>query len=315
MGKILFMFPGQGSQFIGMGEDFYKKYKFVREIFKFASDISKKDIAKLCFKSPIGELSKTVNLQLAVTVVNIASFEVLRRNGIEPECCMGHSLGEFSALYACGVLTIEDTFKTVIRRGELMQRETEKCPGVMYAVIGLDIREVSKTVEEASRLGKLNIANYNTERQIVISGEETPVKEALRLAKKRGVGKVVRLNVSGSWHSELLLEAVAAFRSFLKTIPLTSPKKKLIMNTSAAYETDLEQIKSNIMKQFYSTVLWYDSMKVAIKDGYNKFIEVGPNKILKGMLRYINRDLNSYEVYNVGDEKSLRFLVATFNKN
>ncbi len=225
MKKIAFLFPGQGSQSVGMGEEFYREYDIVREIFDMAEEITRLNISKLCFKGPMEDLTMTVNLQPAVTAVNLACLAVLEKENIAYQFCAGHSLGEFSALCAAGVNEKEDTFRLVFKRGELMHREAGQHQGAMNAIVGLPIDEVAELVSKVQMDGIVSVANHNTQLQIVITGAPPSVDRVSSLAVAKGA-KSVPLKVSGAWHSELIKGAVAEFKEYLDTIAFEPLKKK-----------------------------------------------------------------------------------------
>jgi [acyl-carrier-protein] S-malonyltransferase len=308
--KIAFIFPGQGSQAVGMGLDLYEEYDFVRDIFHMVDEITKNHISRFCFKGPMEDLTLTVNLQPAVTAVNLACLAAIQKEGIQPDLTAGHSLGEYSALKAAGVTTSEDTFRLVFKRGHLMHRESTKHKGAMYAILGLDIDSVREVVGEAKEKGIVAIANHNTASQIVITGAPDAVEYASELATARGA-KAVPLKVSGAWHSELIRGAEKDFKTFIEAIPLNTPNTPVLFNVTADYESDLNQIKEIMTRQLCSPVRWYDSVCKMQDDGMQIFVEIGPKKVLRGLLRKIIPDTHPHEVYNVDGMNGLeRFLNA-----
>ncbi|MFA9497954.1 MAG: ACP S-malonyltransferase, partial [Deltaproteobacteria bacterium] len=214
MKKIAYLFPGQGSQTVGMGLDFYQEFVVVKELFDMMEEISRINISKLCFKGPIEDLTETVNLQPAITVVNLACFTAMEKAGLEPAISAGHSLGEYSALCASGIVSSEDTFRLVFKRGELMHREATRNKGAMHAIIGLPINTVEKLVEEVQKDGVVAVANHNAELQIVITGAPEPVNRVSDLAASQGA-KAIPLKVSGAWHSELIQGAQDEFKDVI----------------------------------------------------------------------------------------------------
>lgn len=293
-----------------MGLDLYEEYDFVRDIFHMVDEITKNHISRFCFKGPMEDLTLTVNLQPAVTAVNLACLAAIQKEGIQPDLTAGHSLGEFSALKAAGVTTSEDTFRLVFKRGYLMHRESTKHKGAMYAILGLDIDTVRDVVGEAKEKGVVAIANHNTANQIVITGAPDAVEYASALSTARGA-KAVPLKVSGAWHSELIRGAEKDFKTFIEGIPLNTPNTPVLFNVTADYESDLNQIKEIMTRQLCSPVRWYDSVCKMQDDGMQIFVEIGPKKVLRGLLRKIIPDTHPHEVYNVDGMKGLeRFLNA-----
>ena len=308
--KVAFLFPGQGSQAVGMGLDLYQEYDFVREIFDMVDDITKTHISRLCFKGPMEELTLTVNLQPAMTAVNLACLAALEKEGAQPDLAAGHSLGEYCALRAAGVINSEDTCRLVFKRGHLMHRESTKHKGAMHAIVGLNIDDVREIVEATQEKGIVAVANHNTAEQIVITGAPDAVESASEKATARGA-RAIPLRVSGAWHSELIRGAEEDFGAFLDEIPFDEPKRPVLFNVTAAPESDPNGIKEIMARQLCSPVRWFDSMCRMQEEEVEVFAEVGPKKVLTGLLRKIIPDTYEHEVYNVDGMKGLEaFLKA-----
>lgn len=308
MPKIAFLFPGQGSQYIGMGKELIDKYPETKQIFDQTDDICKKPISKFCFEGPMEELTLSENLQPAITAVSLACLYVLNNSGISADVSAGHSLGEYSALVSAGVLQIPDAIRLVKIRGELMHRESLKKPGAMAAIIGLDINKVQEIVEEARDHGVLAVANYNTKDQIVITGEHKPLNKAIKLAKEKKA-KAIPLKVSGAWHSELMKDAVEEFRRFMDKIPFSTPKSKVIFNATAQEEKDPNAIKDIMAKQLISPVRWYETILKMLDEGVDTFVEVGPKRVLTGLVKKIIPKDSSVAIYNVENPEGVEKLV------
>ena len=304
MNNTAFLFPGQGSQSVGMGQEFYREYDFVREIFDMAEETIKMNISKLCFKGPMEELTQTVNLQPAVTAVNLACLAVLQKEGTVYDFCAGHSLGEYSALNAASVVSNEDTIKLVYKRGELMHRESTKNKGAMHAIVGLPIDEVENLVREIQSEGIISVANHNSELQIVITGSPKPVEKASTLAAGKGA-KTIPLRVSGAWHSELIKGAQKEFVEVLAQTVFNPPEKSIIFNVTADNATAADEIKDIMGRQLCSPVKWYDSMVRMMNAEVEVFVEVGPGKVLTGLLKKILPADHPAKVYNVSNLKQL----------
>ena len=304
MKKYAFLFPGQGSQSVGMGEDLYKEYDIVRELFDMAEEISKINLSKLCFKGPIEMLTQTINLQPAVTVLNLTCLRTIEKEGLKPDITAGHSLGEYSALKAAGVISAADTFRLVHRRGELMDREANKNTGSMHAIVGLDIETVKTIVSRAEETGVVSVANHNTELQIVITGSPEAVQAASQMAVGSGA-KSIPLKVSGAWHSELIKGAQEEFKAFLDNVEFKAPQREVYFNVTADQEKDPETIRDIMARQFCSPVKWYDTILRLVDDAVDVFVEVGPGRVLAGMLRKILPSDYPAKVYNVNNMKTL----------
>jgi len=302
--KTAFLFPGQGSQAVGMGHDFYQEYDVVRELFDMAEEISKIKLSKLCFKGPMEDLTQTVNLQPAVTAVNLACLTVIEKEGITPDICAGHSLGEYSAICASEIVSREDTFRLVFKRGELMHREAEQNKGAMHAIIGLSIDMVEEIVSEAKTAGVVAVANHNAEKQIVITGAPDPVKKASSIASSHGA-RAIPLKVSGAWHSQLIQGAQDEFKNFIDSIPFNTPQRPTIFNVTADFEKKPADIKSIMARQLCSPVKWYDSICKLMAEHIEIFVEVGPGKVLTGLLKKILPKDYPCQIFNVNDMKAL----------
>ncbi|MFH1073770.1 MAG: ACP S-malonyltransferase [Candidatus Firestonebacteria bacterium] len=303
MKKTAFLFPGQGSQSVGMGFDFYQEFVFVKELFEMASEICKKNISELCFKGPMEELTKTINLQPSITAVNIACLIAVEKEGIIPAFLTGHSLGEYSALCAAGVISREDTFRLVYKRGELMHRESVKHKGAMHAIIGLPVEEIELIITEVKNEGIVSVANHNTKTQIVITGEPEAVNRVSTLASAKGA-KSVPLNVSGAWHSKLIKGAEDDFEKYLENIAFSKPAIPVIHNVTAGISSDPSETRVLMGKQLSSPVKWFDSIKRLMDEEVEIFAEIGPGRVLAGLLNKILPKDYNHKTYSVNSIKS-----------
>jgi len=307
--KIAFLFPGQGSQAVGMGQDLFQEYDFVREIFDAADDIAGAHISQHCFKGPMETLTQTVNLQPAVTAVNLACLDAIQRAGISCSFSAGHSLGEYSALASAKVITMADTLRLVFKRGELMHRESLKHKGAMSAIVGLDIEAVDALVQAGRSTGVLSVANHNSEQQIVITGTPEAVAAASETAKSQGA-RAIPLKVSGAWHSDLIKGAEDEFIAYLGTFPFSSPANTVIHNVTADHCNDGKAIQRLMALQLCSPVRWYDTIRRLVSEKVDVFVEVGPGRVLTGLLKKIVPGDYEYTVFTVGNMKTLEALVS-----
>ena len=287
-----------------MGQNLFEAYDKVKEIFALAEAISRRPIKQLCFEGSLEELTATVNLQPAVTAVNLACLVALQKSTPAPMICAGHSLGEYSALCAAGVISLEDCLKLVFKRGQLMQREAMRHKGVMSAVVGLPIEQMTHITSTCAQAGIVTVANHNSVAQIVISGEPAAVQAAATKAREHGA-RIKPLKVSGAWHSPLIKGAEAEFYTYLESIAFHPPTCEVYHNVTAAPASDPLLIKSLMARQLCSPVRWYDAMLKMIQARIEVFVEIGPGKVLTGLLKKILPTDYPCSIYNVYDIKSL----------
>ncbi len=283
--RIAVLFPGQGSQYVGMAGAFLDRYGWAREIFAQAEEASGLPLTRLCLEGPLEELTRTLHLQPAVTAVNLVCWQGLQEAGVEVDAAAGHSLGEYAALVAAGVLTAGDCLRLVSERGRLMEREGQARPGAMSAVIGLDVAAVEAVCARVEE-GVVTVANHNTPSQVVISGDKAAVAAAGRLAKEAGA-RVVPLRVSGPWHSPLVAGATGDFAAFMAGIPFAAPRIAFAANASGRLEEDPERIRTLLARQIADRVRWVEIIDGFWRQGVRTFIEVGPKTVLSGLVKKI----------------------------
>ena len=301
--KFAFIFPGQGSQFVGMGKDLYERFSEVKNIYDQAEAVLGMEVKKLSFEGPEEELCKTYITQPAILVNSLAVFEILKNRGIKPELGAGHSLGEYSALYAAEALDFESVLKIVKKRGELMFNEGLKNPGTMAAIIGLNDEAVLDLCREVE--GTVVAANFNAPGQVAISGEIEAVKKAAELAKTKGALKAVMLPVSGAFHSPLLNNSAQEFKKFLDDFTINDPKFPIIPNVSGEPVNTADEIRKALENQLINPVLWTTTIQTAKNLGFNRFFEVGPGKVLCGLLKRIDNSLTGIPVGRIEEIESL----------
>jgi [acyl-carrier-protein] S-malonyltransferase len=296
-GDVVFLFPGQGSQQVGMGKDLWERSASVKRMFEQASDLLHKDLRTLCFEGPAETLVRTDNVQPAITLVNLAAADALKEAGVTPSAAAGHSLGEYAALAAAGVFSFSETMQLVQHRGAVMQQAAERHPGGMLAVFGLDADGVAAVCAEAAPAGVVELANHNSPSQVILTGEHAALKAAAQLAKQKGAKLTVPLKVSGAWHSRFMQEARDGMRERLAQAHPEPPSIRVIANVTAdAYPDDPEGVRQRLVDQIVSPVRWSDSMARLVDAGHRLFLEVGPGKVLTGLMRDINRDVRTLTV-------------------
>jgi [acyl-carrier-protein] S-malonyltransferase len=287
--KIAVLFPGQGSQYIGMGQGFITSDSECAAILEKAESVCDFPLGKICQEGPMEELTRAVHLQPAITVTNLVCWQAVQKAFGKKQtvsCFAGHSLGEYSALYAAGVLSLGDTIRLVVKRGALMEREGRKNPGGMRAVLGLGIEEMETILSRYNGPGIVTAANHNTEKQVVISGEEYAMDMIGIKVAEQG-GKVVPLNVSIANHSPLVADAVPDFAEFMREVEFNEPRSPIFFNVTASVEKDVNTIKEIMARQIASKVRWYELINGMIETGVDTFIEVGPKTVLKGLMKKI----------------------------
>ncbi len=292
--KLALVFPGQGSQYVGMGKALYESSAAARAVFARADEILGFQLSRLCFEGPEEELEDTINAQPAILTVSIASLAALRERAqamgarLTPSFVAGHSLGEYTALVAAGVMEFEDAVRLVRERGRLMKESGSEKPGGMAAIMGLEEDELRQVCDEAAELGIVGIANSNSPGQIVISGEIPALERAMQLALERGARKAVRLPVSIASHSPLMQRAAAQFAELVAHIRLYEPQCPIVANITGQLLTNVEDIRREMAGHIVGPVEWTRSVRAMISGGASTFVELGPRKVLTGLISRIS---------------------------
>ena len=301
MGKTVFMFPGQGSQYIGMGKEFYEQIPICKEVYDLASEVTGLDIPALCFEEN-EKINITEYTQICMLATEAAIYMALEQNGYQPDVTAGLSLGEYGALIASGVMTAEEAFELVRKRGIFMQ-EAVPAGGAMAAVLGLDAASIEQICREtAEQTGsEVSIANYNCPGQIVISGQEEAVHLAGETCKASGAKRVVPLKVSGPFHSKMLQGAGEKLKEELKKVEISDSFVPYIANVTAGYVTKKEEVKPLLASQVSSSVRWQQTIERLLADGADEFVEIGPGRTLSGFVKKVNRDVKVSSIDKMED--------------
>lgn len=311
--NIAFIFPGQGTQYVGMAKDFVDRFPAAKEVFEEASDSLGFDIFKLCSEGPQEELFKTENTQPSVLTASVAILKVIERAGFDCSITAGLSLGEYTSLVKAGALRFDQCVNIVKNRGRYMQEAVPIGAGKMAAILGLEKHEVELCLANSKEYGVVEIANINAPGQIVISGEKNAVKESIKEAKRSGAKKAVLLPVSAPFHSSLLLNAGEKLKKDFSSIEVNTPIIPVVANYNARIVDHKEEVVPLLIKQVSSTVLWQGSVELMINKGINVFIEIGPGKVLSPLVQKIAENLNlSIKVYNVENISDYEELMQIF---
>ncbi|MBQ8475564.1 ACP S-malonyltransferase [bacterium] len=311
MKKIGFMFPGRGSQSTGMGLDLYNNFEAAKNIYETSNIVLNKKISDICFNGPDDELKKTINAQSAIVTTSIAALSAFQSKiDITPSAALGHSLGEYCAMYAAGAMDFKTTIKAIQKRSELMDEATKSTKGTMAAVLGSSVDVIEKCLKEASSLGLAQIANYNDPTQIVITGEIEAIARASELIKEQGARKVIPLVVSGGFHSKLMDSAASGFVDFAYDLDIKDTKIPVITNVDAQFTTSANEFREKMPRQINSSVMWVQSVQKALQEGITTFIEFGNGKVLAGLNRKISSEITTYNVF---DTQSLEDTINSLN--
>lgn len=300
MNKKALLFPGQGAQYVGMGEELASKYSEAKKIYNTADEVLGFKISDICFNGPQEELKKTSFTQPAVLTTSIACHKVFSENGsIEPDFVSGHSLGEYTALVIAGSLKFEEAVELVYKRGKFMEEASSNGKGCMTAILGLEIDTVKKICLESSNFGVVEPVNLNCPGQVVIAGEKEAVKDAAQRAIENGAKKALDLGVSGPFHSSLMYSAASKLAKELDKVNFNDPEVPVVLNWSGEIALSSEEIKQGLVEQIKSPVLWDSCVRKLLEEDVDTFLELGPGKVLSGLMKNIKRGVNIYNVENI----------------
>ncbi len=300
--KIAFIFPGQGSQYLGMTKEFTENFVESREVFEAASSVLGYDLLQLCLNGPVEKLNLTEYTQPAILAASIAILQPLIQRGLEASAAAGHSLGEYTAITAAGGFKLRDAVALVRKRGRFMQEAVPEGAGLMAAVLGMERQDVEKTCHEAAKNGIVAPANYNSPGQIVIAGEKKAVEKAMELARAGGAKKVIPLPVSVPSHCAMMKQAGERLAQELESVTVRDLSIPIVNNADAKFIRTAAELKGSLVRQISAPLYWEDSIRNMAAEGYDTFIEIGPGKVLSGLVKRISKDVKTL---NVEDQKTM----------
>ena len=303
MEKTVLLFPGQASQYVGMGKDLYEASAEVRRLYELAGDEIGENIAELSFNGPSDLLRRTRFTQPAILLHSLALLTMLAERGLTFDYAAGHSLGEYGALAVCGALTYDDAIRAVVKRATLMEEACQQNPGTMAAVMGLTSEQIDEVCAESKAAGVVVPANYNSDSQIVVSGSLAGVEKAVEVAKAKGAKRAIMLEVGGAFHSPLMEPARSGLEQFLATMAIEKPSKPVIANVTAEPETESGEIRELLVQQITAPVKWAQTMAYLNRAGVTRTIEIGPGKVLSGLAK---RALSAPEILNLDTLDNVR---------
>ena len=316
--KIAFLFPGQGAQSVGMGKDLYESFECAKNVFDTADKVLGKSVSSLCFEGPEDALKQTVNTQPCIVTMSIAALEALKSQmDIKPDYVAGHSLGEYCAMYEAGVMSLETTLKAMNEASCGKNKSEKDCPagqkngGAMAAVLNATEDQLKAGLAEGSKAGYVDVANYNSPAQVVITGDENAVKAASDYMIANGVRRVVPLAVSGAFHSKFMENAGHEFETFVNSLDLNNASIPVITNVDASETVESSDFRVKMPKQIYSSVYWAQTIQKMAADGVEIFVEIGPGKVLAGLNKKIVPDA---KVFNIYDKESLNSTIASLKE-
>lgn len=307
--RIAFLFPGQGSQAVGMGKDLYDNFESAKSVFNTADSVLGKSITKLCFEGPEDALKQTVNTQPCIVTMSIAALEALKSQlDIKPDFVAGHSLGEYCAMYSAGVMSLETALKAIQKRADLMGATHG---GAMSAILNAPEGALEEALKEASQVGYVDVANYNSPAQVVITGDEAAVAKAGELLLAKCARRVVPLAVSGAFHSKFMENAGHEFEGFVAGLELSNAQTPVVTNVDASATTESSDFRAKMPKQIYSSVHWTQTIQKMASEGVEIFVEIGPGKVLAGLNKKIAPEA---KVFNIYDKASLDATVQSLKE-